>query len=59
MSEEIDIEVRDGVQVIRWRRADKRNALVGAIDNRIARHAQDHVRVAETVVEEALGQIER
>ena len=31
MSEEIDIDVRDGVQLIRWRRADKRNALIGAM----------------------------
>jgi enoyl-CoA hydratase/carnithine racemase len=36
MSEEIDIEVRDGVQVIRWRRARKRNALVGAMYDRMS-----------------------
>src|SRR6516162_6149629 len=33
MSEEIDIDVRDGVQLIRWRRAHKRNALIGAMYN--------------------------
>jgi enoyl-CoA hydratase/carnithine racemase len=36
MSEEIDIEVRDGVQVIRWRRAHKKNALVGAMYDRMS-----------------------
>ena len=36
MSEEIDIEVRDGVQVIRWRRAHKRNALVGAMYDKMS-----------------------
>ena len=36
MSEEIDIDVRDGVQLIRWRRADKRNALTGAMYDRMS-----------------------
>lgn len=36
MGEQIDIGVRDGVQLLRWRRADKRNALVGAMYDRMS-----------------------
>jgi enoyl-CoA hydratase/carnithine racemase len=36
MSEEIDIDVRDGVQLIRWQRAHKRNALIGAMYERMS-----------------------
>jgi enoyl-CoA hydratase/carnithine racemase len=36
MSEEIDIDVRDGVQLIRWKRAHKRNALIGAMYERMS-----------------------